>query len=143
VGTSGSASSSASIANVNKAASQPSTGSESLTADRVASNCTAQIGGVTRSTSLTNATLCTDSGWDDGDLIDPEPGEHDSVIMSLPASPAPGATYTGHIHLSETSVDYYTVVFNAQVTNPEGARAVNASTSTLGQTPRQHQRPQR
>jgi hypothetical protein len=133
LGQSGSASSSATIANVNKATTQPSTGSEIFTADNVASACTASITGVTRSVTITNGTLQTDSGWDDGDLVYPEPAasaggtdEHDPVIVAIPTNPAPNTVYTGHIHLSGTSVDNWRIVFNEQVTNANGSRTVNA-----------------
>ncbi len=133
LGQNGSATSSTSITNVNKAVTQPDTGSEILTADRIASTCTAAIGGVTRSTSITNGTLQTDSGWDDGDSVYPEPAvsaggtdEHDPVVVALPSNPAPNTVYTGHIHLSGTSVDNWRLVFNEQVTNADGSSTVNA-----------------
>ncbi|MGH9177193.1 MAG: hypothetical protein ACRD0N_01375 [Acidimicrobiales bacterium] len=132
-GPSGFATSSTSITNVNKAATQPNTGSEIFTADGVASTCSATISGLTRSTSITNGTLQTDSGWDDGDLVYPEPAaaaggtdEHDPVVVTIPSSPAPNTTYTGHIHLSGTSVDSWQAVFNEHVTNGNGSSTVNA-----------------
>ena len=134
LGTNGFATSSTNIANVNQAATQPSTGSEIFTAANVASTCTASPSGVTRSTTITSGTLQTDSGWDDGDLVYPEPAasaggtdEHDPVIVAVPANPGPNTEYTGHIHLSGTSVDSWRIVFNEQVTNANGSSIVNAA----------------
>ena len=134
LGTNGFATSSTNIANVNQAATQPSTGSEILTAANVTSTCTASPSGITRSTTITSGTLQTDSGWDAGDLVYPEPAasaggtdEHDPVIVALPANPGPNTEYTGHIHLSGSSVDSWRVVFNEQVTNANGSSTVNAA----------------
>lgn len=133
LGPGGSATSSTSILNINMAATQPSTGSEIFTAASVASVCNASANGVTRSTTIVNGSLYTDSGWDDGDAVYPESAanaggtdEHDPVIVAIPANPAPNTEYTGHIHLSGTSVDTWRIVFNQQVTNPDGSSIVNA-----------------
>lgn len=138
LGTSGSARASSSLANVNKATTQPTTtGSEILTADNISSSCTALISGTTRSTSITNGVLQTDSGWDDGDSVYPEPAslaggtdEHDPVYVNIPSTPAVGLSYDGHIHLSGTSRDDFRVVFNER---PD-ARTVNAVHEYFGTT---------
>lgn len=139
LGTSGSASASSSLTNVNKATTQPTTtGSEILTADSVASTCSALISGTTRSVTITNGTLQTDSGWDDGDAVYPEPAalaggtdEHDPVTVTVPTNPSVGQSYNGHIHLSGTSQDDFTVVFNER---PD-ANTVNAVHEYFGTTP--------
>ncbi len=141
VGEDGSASSSTNILHVNSADSQPSSGSEIFgyppdppnPRTSVASTCTASATGVSRTTAITNGILRVDSGWDDGDLIYPEPAalaggtdEHDEVNVLIPTNPLPNTEYTGHIHLSGTSVDNWRIVFNEQVTNPDGSFTVNA-----------------
>ncbi|MDP9387074.1 MAG: Ig-like domain-containing protein [Actinomycetota bacterium] len=135
LGTTGSVTTSTSLKNVNKATTQPSTGSEILTADSIASTCTASGSATSGSTTLTNATLQTDSGFNDGDLIYPEAGEHDPVVITLPTTPTAGTTHTGHIHLSASSTDYFTVVFNEQVTGTDGSFRVNAAHEHFGTDP--------
>ncbi len=133
LGTTGSVTTSSEANNVNKATTQPSTGSEILTADRIASTCTASPSGVTRSTTITNGTLRTDSGLDtngDGDYDDA--GDHPPMVVALPSNPAPGAFYDGHIHLSATSRDDFRVVLNEQVTNSDGSRSVTAVHENFG-----------
>ena len=107
----------------------------------VASTCTASASGVSGSTTISNGWLYLDSGWSDGDAIYPEPAElagglaeHDPVKVALPTNPAAGTTYAGHIHLSATSTDYYVVVLNEQVLNPDGSLTVNAVHEYFGYT---------
>ncbi|MDP9387077.1 MAG: hypothetical protein M3Q48_03925, partial [Actinomycetota bacterium] len=137
LGPTGSVTSSTSIQNVNKATTQPTTGSEILTADTVASTCTASASSPTPTgaTTLTNATLQLDSGFNDGDAVYPEPGEHDAEVIALPTTPAPGTSHDGHIHLSATSRDDFRVVLNEQVTNADGSLTVNAVHEYFGTTP--------
>lgn len=134
LGTTGSVTTTTDIDNVNKATTQPASGSEILTADNIASSCTASASGVTHSTTVTNGTLRTDNGFDgnrDGDYDDA--GDHAPVVVSLPTSPAPGASYQGHIHLGPTSTDDFRVVLNEQVTSADGS-LVNAVHEYLGTT---------
>jgi len=125
LGPSGSVTSSTNVQNVNKAATQSTTGSEILTAD-VAGTCTASESGTSGSTTITNGTLQTDSGLDlndDGDFTDS--GEHPPVDQPIPTNPAPNTAYEGHIHLSATSYDNFRVVFNEQLPNADGSLTVN------------------
>jgi hypothetical protein len=127
LGTSGRVTSSATITNINKAATQPNTGSEILTADNLASTCSATTTGWSGSIRVTNGTLQTDSGLDqndDGDYTDP--GEHAPVNVTIPTAPAANTSYSGHLHLGGGVTDDFTVVFNEQVTNPDGSRTINA-----------------
>ena len=127
LGATGSVTSSTKIQNVNKATTQPDTGSEILTADNISSKCTKSASGSSRTTSITNGTLQTDSGLDangDGDYTDS--GEHPPVNVALPATPAANTTYTGHIHLSSTSQDDFKVVLRQHLTNADGSLTVNA-----------------
>ena len=137
LGDAGSATSTATVENVNRSTTQPSlTGSEILGADTVASTCTATTSGTSGSTTITAGSLRTDSGLDlnaDGDFTDA--GEHAPVFVDISGSPAAGATYTGHIHLSPTSTDYFTVILNEQVTNPDGSLTVNAVHEVYGTDP--------
>ncbi len=126
LGSSGSVSGSTNVRNINKAATQPNTGSEIFTADNLAGTCQASATGTSGSTRVTNGRLQTDSGLDlngDGDYIDS--GEHAPVTVTIATSPAANTTYTGHIHLSSTSQDNWKVVFNEQVVNANGSRTVN------------------
>lgn len=127
LGASGSASASTNIRNINKATTQPDTGSEIFTADNLSSSCSASASSTSRSTRVTNGTLQTDSGLDvngDGDYTDS--GEHAPVNVTIPTSPAANTSYNGHIHLSSTVQDNFTVVFNEHITNADGSRTVNA-----------------
>lgn len=134
LGAVGSVTSSATLTNVNKAATQLTvTGSEILTADTITSVCRASESGTTANVTIANGTLQTDTGWDDGDAVYPEPAasaggtdEHDRVVVALPANPTPGLTYSGHIHLNGTTRDDFHLVFNEQVTNPDGSLSVSA-----------------
>lgn len=137
LGTSGSVTSFTDIDNVNKATTQPTlTGSEIFTADNVVSTCTASGSGATGSTMITNGMLQTDSGFDangDGDFDDAD--EHAPVVETIPTNPALNTSYTGHIHLSSTSVDDFTVVFNEQTVNPDGSITLTAVHEHFGTVP--------
>lgn len=121
------------LTNVNKAASQPSiTGSEILTADSVASSCTASESGSVLTTTITNGTLQTDSGLDlnaDEDYLDE--GEHAPVVVPIDTNPTPGSFIDGHIHVG-SNIDNFRVVFNEQGTNLDGSMTVTAVHEILG-----------
>lgn len=124
LGTSGFAATSTDINNINQATTQSSTGSEILTADELDTDCSATTSGNTGLTTVIDGKLQTDSGWDDGDGIPNESAanaggtaEHPPVVVSLTdTTPAINDTRTGHIHLSGTTQDDFTVVFNEQTT---------------------------
>ncbi len=116
LGPNGSVSSSSDILNINKAITQPATGSEVFTADRVRSTCTADSNGTSGSVTITNGTLRTHS----------QATDHDEGVVGVPTNPAPNTTIFGHIHLSATQTDYFKFVFNEQVANPDGSLTVNA-----------------
>lgn len=102
-------------------------GAEPFTASNVASTCTASDSGVSGSTTITGGTLATDGGNDangDGDYTDP--GEHPPVVVDVPANPAPGTSFEGHIHVNGT-IDSFRYVFNEQVANPDGSLTVYAA----------------
>ncbi|HUR17472.1 MAG TPA: Ig-like domain-containing protein, partial [Acidimicrobiales bacterium] len=137
----GSATTSANLLNVNSAATQGSSGSEIFgyppdppnPHTSVASTCAASPAGVTRTTTITNGILQTDSGWDDGDLFFPEPAseagglaEHAATNVTIPADPAANTEHTGHIHLSASSTDDWSTTFNEQLITPDGISVVNA-----------------
>lgn len=124
LGTSGAAASTASVDDVNQAGTQSSTGTEILTATGIDSSCSASPSGNNGSTTITSGTLYTDSGWDDGDAFYPESAanaggtaEHNPVVINLASTPAANTSHGGHIHLSGTVTDTFTVVLNEQVTN--------------------------
>jgi len=109
--------------------------SEIVTADAISSTCTASANGLSGTTTLTNAKERIDSGDDVvGDI-------HPEVKVSLPTNPpisSPSAVQSpapppqnlslpnpGHIHVNN-SIDYFHIVFNEQVINPDGSLTVNA-----------------
>jgi hypothetical protein len=96
------------------------TGSEIVSADSVASTCTASETGVTGSATFTNASVQTDSGDDAaGDV-------HPAVNEPVADNPAPNTgPVTGHIHVNGAQ-DNFHVVFNEQITNADGSLTVNA-----------------
>lgn len=127
-GASGSVTSSASVDYVNQSAAQPSlTGGEILTADLISSTCTKTQSTTTKSVTITNGTLRTESGLDindDGDFIDA--GEHAPSTTTLATLPGANTTYYGHIHIGTTQTDNWKLVFNEQSgTNPLTVNAVH------------------
>jgi len=110
----GTVTSSVKIANVN------ASGQEALTADSMASTCTAAASGVSGSTTIANATLVTDSGDDTAGAVHPE------VKVPVPADPAPNTSIEGHVHVNGKQ-DNFRYVFNEQITNPDGSITVNAA----------------
>ena len=105
-GPAGSASSSASAAEV---------GPGPLTAASVSSSCRASLDGETASTTLTGGVLKISQG---ANVDSPD----DDRVVQLPADPAPNTTYEGRI---ENVGDTFRVVLNEQVRSP-GAITVNA-----------------
>ncbi len=117
LGPTGSVTSSSSIANVN------ASGNENFTASNLASTCTASGTGVSGSTTITGGTLLTDNG--DSDPTNTVP-DHAAVTVTLPTSPVPNTTYTGHVHIGNTT-DSFRYVFNEQILNLDGSLTVNAA----------------
>ena len=105
---------------------------------RVAGTATANGSGVTGSTTITNgmvrthaqsstdctAPINTTSCGRAGEahthsLADPE------GVVTIPASPPLNYTVAGHLHLPNNVTDYFVLVFNEQVVNPDGSIRVN------------------
>lgn len=105
-GPAGSASSSASVADV---------GPGPLTVASLSSSCRASLEGETASTTLTGGVLTISQGAD----VD---APADDRVVQLPADPAPNTTYEGRI---ENVGDTFRVVLNEQTRTP-GAITVNA-----------------
>ena len=113
LGTAGFVTSTSSVTHINKATTQPSsTGSEPLTADSIASSCSASISGTSGSTTITNGTLETDNGTT-------------PVFVTLPTNPARNTTISGVVHVGST-IDHFHYVFNEQIVNSAGQLTVNA-----------------
>jgi len=135
-GPGGSVTSSVDILNINRSTVQAAaTGSEIFYADNLHSSCTANDSGISGTATLANAQLQLDSGDDTpGDV---HPVVNVPVPSNPPASPPSGRqnpppppqdqnlANRGHIHVNG-SVDHFHVVFNEQVTNPDGSLTVNA-----------------
>jgi hypothetical protein len=43
----------------------------------------------------------------------------------VPTSPSANYKVAGHVHLSDTSTDYFVIVFNEQVPNADGSLTLN------------------
>ncbi|MCA1683541.1 MAG: calcium-binding protein, partial [Actinobacteria bacterium] len=112
--------SSTNIANVN------ASGQESFTAANLAGSCTASGTAVSGSTTITGGTLQTDNG--DSDPTNSIP-DHAAVDVALPAGPPANATYTGHIHIGNTT-DNFRYVFNERVVSTNSI-TVNAAHNYL------------
>lgn len=103
-------------------------GDEPFTATSISSTCTAAAAGASASTTIAGGMLVTDNGQDlnaDGDYTDAS--EHAPVVVAVPANPAPNTVISGHTHLSITSTDFFSYVFNEQIVNPDGSITVNAA----------------
>lgn len=112
LGASGSVSTSSTLTDINKATTQPSTGSEVLTADSMSSSCTASASAAAAgSTTVTNGTLVQSTG---------------ATPTAIPTNPAPNYTLTGTITISATDTETFTYVFNEQTTDANGNLTVNA-----------------
>ena len=137
LGTSGSATSTSSISNINKATNTAcngvtETGSEIFTANSLGGTATAGLTGTSVSTTVTNGTVATHSNASVNctSLTSPCGGHtHDAAnpdgITAVPANPAANYKVAGHVHLSDTSTDYYVIVFNERITNANGSVTVN------------------
>ena len=119
LGSNGSVTASATLQNVNKANPNnvPDTGSELLTADTVASTCTASETAVSGKTTITHGTIRTDSGLDqNGNGSYADPGDIHPVEVSLPLEPAANTVYEGIIRFNATSPpDTFRVVLNERL----------------------------
>lgn len=112
-GTAGSkVSSTASVKDINKATTQSSTGSETLTADAISASCSSSTTGNSGSASVTNGTFISDNG--------PTP----PTTVSVPANPGPNTNISGVLHVN-SSTDSFHYVFNEQSTS-NGVLTVNA-----------------
>jgi hypothetical protein len=109
-------SASSAISDVNKATTQPSTGSEVLTADRIEGACSATATAVSGSTTVTNGTLRTKAQ---------DPNFPDEGLVTIPTNPSANYAVDGYLWLSATSQDHWRIVFNEQQTNPDGSITVN------------------
>lgn len=114
-GTTGSVSTSSSVNHVNKATTQPGTGSEALTADNISGSCSSSASATSGSTTVTNGTLLTDNG----------DATHPPVTTAVPANPAPNTTISGIVRINATSTDSFHYVFNEQTTSTSGVLTVN------------------
>ncbi|HEX2192924.1 MAG TPA: hypothetical protein VHH09_06990 [Acidimicrobiales bacterium] len=122
LGAGGSVESRASIQNINRAASQPATGSEVFSADSLVSTCRAdESGAPTGSTTVTNGEL----------RVDAQPVDHDEVVEPVLASPPPNTVMAGHLHIPPNE-DKFVFVFNEQTQNPDGSITVTALHQYLG-----------
>jgi hypothetical protein len=117
LGPSGSVTSSATVSGLN------TTNGGQIAATSLSSTCTASSTGVlTGSTTVVGGMLQTDSGDDNPDNDIPD---HPPVIIPIPAMPAMNQGFDGHIHVNNT--ESFRVVFNEQITNPDGSLTVNAA----------------
>ena len=112
-GSAGSATTTAQVNNINKASTQPATGSEPFTADQVASTCTASTAGVSGSVAVSPGAVLVTSTDSNGNPV---------TTVTVPTSPAPNTTYTGTIN---TVGDSFKYVFNEQVVNADGSLTVD------------------
>ncbi len=137
-GGSGSVTSSTSIANVDASGSE-SFGYGPLDATTlypknptglsttVASSCTSSETGTSGSTTITNGQLELDNGYDPlgNGTYSGGVGAHPPVRVIVATNPAPNTSYSGHIEVNG-SQDFWTYVFNEQVTNSDGSLTVYA-----------------
>lgn len=103
-----------SIDNINKAATQVSTGSEMFTADNLSGQCRADASHVTGKTTVTNGTVRTHA----------QAGDHPEEIIPIPTDPPPNYMVEGHLHLGSVT-DRFVFVFNEQIVNDDGTITVN------------------
>ena len=103
LGTTGSVTSHTSVADINKASTQPlNTGSEQLTADNISSRCSASTSGASGGTTVTNGTVEVNNG-------------STPKFVTVPTSPAPNTAIKGVIHISASDKESFRFVFNEQV----------------------------
>ena len=145
LGEGGSVTSTASATNVNKrtvTGCNGATGSEIFTADSVSATVTATESGVVGSTTITNGTYDVHSNWFNctsqttlcgrSGFQTTHPDPNPAGTTPVPTNPAPNTKVAGHVHLSDTSEDFFVIVFNEQITNPDGSLTVNAVHEYLG-----------
>lgn len=101
--------------NVGKSTRQP-TGSEILTADRVHGQVVVDQTGIHAATTITNGTY------------DP------AGIVAIPLNPALDSKVAGRVRLSDASSYDYVIVFNEQITNPDGSLTLNPVHEIFGAT---------
>ncbi|HUR17794.1 MAG TPA: hypothetical protein VMZ51_02510 [Acidimicrobiales bacterium] len=110
---------------------------------RVAGSVTANESGVTGSVTITNGMIRThaQSSTDcaslsspcgrGSDSIPPGPEAHTHSVtnpegvVTIPTNPTPNYKVAGHVHLGNTSTDYFVLVFNEQILNPDGSMTIN------------------
>ncbi|MCA1684371.1 MAG: YncE family protein, partial [Actinobacteria bacterium] len=80
-----------------------------LAANSLTSTCEATEAGVTRSATVTNGTVVTDTGDDDPGNFVPD---HPPVVVDVPADPGPNTEITGHSHGPATGQEDFRYVFN-------------------------------
>jgi hypothetical protein len=154
LGEAGSVTSTSSILNINYAATQPTTGSEIFgypppelpgsgyinfnpynLRTSVAGNATADGSGASGSTTILNGMMRThhQSSTDCSSPTTPcgragEAHTHDPLdpegVVTIPTDPPPNYKVAGHVHLGATTTDYFVIVFNEQVLNPDGSITV-------------------
>ena len=107
---------------------------------RVAGSATANGTGVSGTATITNGMVRTDaqSSTDCTAPINVNPcgraGEqhtHGGLtedrsegVVTIPTNPPPNYKVAGHLHLGATTTDYFVIVFNEQVVNPDGSITV-------------------
>ncbi|HEX2192791.1 MAG TPA: hypothetical protein VHH09_06315 [Acidimicrobiales bacterium] len=141
LGTSGSVRSRSSIRNINKSVIQSTiTGSEIFTADSLSGIATAGEAGISGATTVTNGTVDTHSNYFNCTSVSTPCGGHThggsnpAGTVAVPSSPPPNYKVAGHVHLSDTSTDYFVIVFNEHITNPDGSITVNPVHEYYGAT---------
>jgi len=138
IGATGSVTSSAKIADVDKGGSESfgygpkdTTTSYPKNPDglttTVTSTCTASETGVSGSTTITNGQLETDNGFDptNNGTYAGGANAHPPVRVMVPINPPPNTSYEGHIEVNGAQ-DFFKFVFNEQVTNADGSLTVYA-----------------
>ncbi len=139
LGPTGSVTSSSDIQNVETETSGGTgQGDEIFDADRVQSTATANEAGVSGSTTVTNGTVDTHSNSYNCTSLTTPCGGHthppddpltplDESVgqVTVPTNPPVNHKIAGHVHLSDSSTDYYVIVFNEQIRNADGSITVN------------------
>jgi hypothetical protein len=150
LGTTGSVTTTSDVQNVNNAtanacftgsevfgypANDPTLNPSNLKTD-VAGTVTANLSGVSGSTTITNGLVRTHAQANTDCASPTTPcgraGEaHTHSVtdpegaVTVPLNPPPNYKVAGHVHLGATTTDYFVIVFNEQVTNRDGSLTVN------------------
>jgi hypothetical protein len=110
----------------------------------VAGTATASPSGVSGSTTITNGILRTHKQASDDcpsyafrpcgrageeHLHEPaptvlNPNSNPEGVVTIPTDPPPNYAVGGHLHLGDSTTDYFVLVFNEQVVNPDGSITV-------------------